>query len=200
LRRLSEALPITTGNAMLHRAKFTGVARERIKPVLRFGRDLTLIIVGFLLATAWDMLKTKRDEMNELSRAARLVRFEIEQNEAIINQDLAYIDQDMNAAEQGAEAVTPITLLVHSSGDYAVLRGSFDLRSKNVTYMLARLYQQIADTNRQIEFRENYRNANESMSNFHRRRRLLDFELKNKLTGVTVITGEIEQVLVQKGL
>ena len=57
--------------------------------------------------------------------------------------------------------MSPITLLTHSSGDNAILRGSFDAYLKNITYVLARLYEQIADTNRQIDFRENYRNANE---------------------------------------
>jgi hypothetical protein len=169
-----------------------------------FRRDTVLVLVGVgagaLVTAGWDTWKTWRDETNELKRSARLVRFEIDQNSSIINQDLAYISQDMDASYLGAEAVSPITLLVHSSGDYAILRGSFDIRSKNITYMLARLYEQVADTNRQIEFRENYRNANESMDNYHRRRRLLDFELKNKLAGVTDITAEIGRVLVHKEL
>jgi hypothetical protein len=169
-----------------------------------FLRDLALVLVGVgagaLVTAGWDTWKTWRDEENELNRAARLVRFEIEQNSSIINRDLEYISQDMLASEQGLEAVSPITLLTHSSGDNAILRGSFDARSKNITYVLARLYEQIADTNRQIDFRENYRNANESMDNFDRRRRPIDLDLKNKFAGVTDITAEVGRILVHKEL
>jgi hypothetical protein len=157
-------------------------------------------VLGILLTAGWDTWKVSRDETNGLNRAARIVRFEIEQNSSIINRDLDYISQDVTASEQELEAVSPITLLSHSSGDYAIFGGSFDQKSKNITYMLSKLYEQITDTNRHIEFRENYRNANESMNNFHRRRRLIDLDLKKNIIGVADTTAQIKTALVRKNL
>jgi hypothetical protein len=155
--------------------------KSLIRPLGRAIPSLIGILLGFALATSWDLWKTHRDQSEELFRAARAVYQELTANSESIKFNLSYLDTDISAAQSNSEVVPPMFNFVTTAGDTAYLKGSFEYRSVEMAVELRKIYSSLYFLNKRIEQREMYRFTNSAMSNFGTRRIILDQVIKTEL-------------------
>jgi hypothetical protein len=167
------------------------------KRAVRRFRDVGLVVLGFVLAAGWDEWKSGREEHKELVRAARSVVQESAIDLDLVGADIAFIDQDSDAADKNMELVRPLDVLLSAAIEVALLRGSFDPKSVDLSIKARKVYSSIVAANHWLEERERYRVSNGAMDNYHRRRKLINAIVKERLsnlkTDLAELSGELRE-------
>ena len=139
------------------------------------------VVLGFVLGTGWDVIKTWRTDRTELARAIRTVDQEIDINHRVIANDTDFLRNDDVASDNNQEIVGPLDVFKTTAGEVAFLKGSFENKSVELSLQVRDAYTTLAVLNREIESREMYRATNAAMTNYNVRRKILNGYIERRL-------------------
>ena len=135
-------------------------------------------MIGFLLAVLWDRHKEKRKRTENRRKSLRLLQQEATANCHILGANRELLNRDNQAANDNKEIVIPLSLLHTQSWESIRLTSDLDSLDPDLLKQLELSHMKTLILNQQIQGRELYRLTNQSMSNFNRRRRLINENLQ----------------------
>jgi len=161
--------------------------RARRRVLREVFAPLVGVLIGSALTIGFTLWTSHNTQQTELMRATTSVDQEVETDIRLISEDMYFLTTDDVAIDRGeGEVVQALSSLLASAGETAYLHGSFDPFSKDLTIRVGNVYSAISVLNKRIDAREMYRVANQSMDNYHHRRRLINSDMEVRLQQVRV--------------
>lgn len=192
LERLSKSYAIVGGSfACVRRSRAVSWLKSQFPTI----PALLGVILGVVLKAQWDTAEAARLQRIEVQRAARSVALELQNNLDLMGFDLDYLSKDIAAAEENSEVVQSMSTFSTVAAQTAFLRGSFDSVSIELTEQVGTVDTLLDGLNQRLQQRDLYRFTNAPMSNFQKRRKILDQDLTERLeTARSAMTRLIEDV------
>ncbi len=144
--------------------------------------DVLLVFLGFSLAVAWDVIKDYRHDSKEKAAIITMLKFELGENHAVIEQNLKIIQTNRKAMGNAQQTMIPLSLLKTDAWDSAKLRNNLFVKNTSDLFKLVNLYTAVHIVNEKIVFRENYRISNQAMSNYNEVMKIIDNSIEEALT------------------
>jgi hypothetical protein len=133
-----------------------------------------LVIIGFVLAIAWDGWKDHRETTEQNKALNRVVASDLSVNKTHVEFVLKFLNAELEALKEGKSVVQPLPLLQDSFWEIVKLHPPSDLIESGRFEKLNKLMSVTSVVNDQIRSRENYRLQNGAMSNFAERMNMYD--------------------------
>ena len=167
----------------------------RSRLIIRVFSDVALVVLGFVLAVAWDNIKEQRMESKEKGAIITMLKMEFAENCATINEDLVCIQETREARQNGKRNMAPLSLLKEDAWMSAKLRNKIFIRDTIDLMKLVNLYSFVHLVNERIQFRENYRISNQAASNYDDAIAILDHDIEDVLNRMLSILKDTENSL-----
>ena len=157
--------------------------------------DVVLVLLGFGLGIAWDIIKDYRKEKAERESIVLMLQSELGSMFAAINTDLSVIDKNLLALNNKQEVLQPLLLLETNAWESAKLRNNIFIKNTGDLFKLINLYTTVYIINEKIKFRENYRVSNGVMPNYIEKLIIIDNDIKQALTKMKSLHEAAQQFL-----
>ncbi len=127
-----------------------------------------------------------------------ILQMELAEQHAAISSNLKIIDQNLQALQSGQMVVIPLHVLPVSAWESAKLRNDIFIDTTADFFKMVNLYSAIHIVNEKITFRENYRQANQAISNYSVVLKTIDIELRNSLENLSELHSVAQNFLHKK--
>lgn len=134
--------------------------------LIAFFSGVGATIIGFLLTMLWEWRKSIKQE----SAVIDALKQELQTNKEILENNLQYINQELEIIDQGRSLVNPLNLLNGDFSDLLFISIPKKLKKDTDLLMEIRKISRLSkENNETIKSRETYRVNNGAMSNYNSR-------------------------------
>jgi hypothetical protein len=147
------------------------------------------VAVGFLLSAAFDTWKSYRLSRASLVHAERLSELELRSALQTIDYNLYYLGNELDLLTNNERfLIFSMPEITYSSTTYAIQSGSFDNGFRNMSIILFDISTIYATQNKYIQYRDNYKNSNQSNGGLIPNLKYMDSALQGSLLYARVRT------------
>lgn len=158
-------------------------------------------LLTFVLTVAWDHYKFSRDNKRKDEVVLSVLYEEISINSAIVSNNEKLIERELTILHLEQSLINPLQLLRSKAWDLVIMNlPQVLLNDRDILRKIREIYLIVDEIDETIRSRENYRLANEAMTNFTSRLKKYDEMLLERGRALSRFIGEIKKILRDESL